>query len=238
MGQGGGVLKPQIIAEITGETNFTEPEAKDLYRLFLEEAATNGKASYNLGKPNFIRFFAASFPGVDCERIATRVFHFYDTDDTLECDFREFLLGLNTQLTTDQEMLVLNAYKYMDIKKKGVVTFEDMVEAIQSIYDLKAGLLPIEEIVEPPQYAERIFVRAGRKEQGTINLSGFKNVVRTSSTAQSLVDAINVAACRPYWDRMSGTGTIGRKRATSVIVRKSSSAVAASRSMQMRKFTM
>lgn len=237
MGQGGGVLKPQVIAEITSQTNFTESEAKDLYRLFLEEAATNGKTCYNLTKPNFIRFFASSFPGVDCERIATRVFHFYDTDDTCDCDFSEFLKGLNVQLTTDQDQLVLNAFQYVDIKKKGVITFEDTVDAIQSIYDLKAGLLPIEEIVEPNQYAERIFVRAGRKEQGTMNLSLFKNVVRSSSTAQSLVDAINIAACRPYWDRMHVTGSIGRKRAATVIVRKSSSAAAASANIPMRKFT-
>jgi len=238
MGQSGGVLKPQVIQQINEETQFSEKEAKDLYRVFSEETETNGKKSYAMTIQNFLRIYAASFPGVDCEKLANRVFYFYDTNGNGEIDFREFLVGLDVQLTMDDDALVVNAFKYIDFKGRGVVTFEETVDAIQSIYNLKGGFLPLEEVVEPEKYADRIFVRAERRDQETINLSAFKNVVRCSQTAKALVEGINNAACRPYWDRQNVAPPPSRQRSISVMVRRNTdTTTSATGSMPMRKFT-
>jgi len=236
MGQGSGVLKPQVIQQIGEETQFSEKDAKELYKLFSQEAATNAKTTYAMTIENFLRIYSASFPGVDCEMFANRVFRVYDTNANEEIDFREFLVGLHNQLTTDESALILNAFNFIDMKKQGIVTFDETVDAIRSIYQLKGGFLPLEDVIEPENFADRIFVRADRRHHETINFQNFQSVVQCSQTAKALVEAINNASCRPYWDRQSMPPPPPRQRSITVMVRKSTNPQDPG-NIPMRKFT-
>ena len=89
--------------------------------------------------------------------------------------------------------------------------------SFQAVYKLRNGFLPLEEVVEPEKYASRVFAVAELPTEARMDFAAFKHVTNNSKTTMSLVEAITKAACQPYFDRKQKTGSIGRKRASTVV---------------------
>jgi len=218
MGQGSsGILSPAVIAQITEDCSFSEAEAKDLYRLFRQMSLLHGSSEHRLNQNSFIQIFASAYPGVDVEPFAKLIFKHYDTDQSGHIDFREFLTGLDDQLKPGLSEEALWGFKFLGGTEAGILTYENALYAIKAMYSLNSGYLPLESLIDGENYTQRLFLRAGRREQGTITLGIFKNVVGESQTARGLVQAIMKAASKPYWQSQLETGSIGRKRASTVI---------------------
>jgi len=239
MGQGSSnILRPEVVAQITEECSFSEAEARDLYRLFRQMSMLHG-SEHNLTCTSFIQIFASAYPGVDVEPFAKLIFKHYDKDDSGYVDFKEFLTGLDDQLQPGLAEEALWGFKFLGGSKSGVLKYENALNAIKAMYSLNSGYLPLESLIDAENYTERLFLRAGRREQGTITVGIFKNVVGESQTVRGLVQAIMKAASKPYWQSQIETGSIGRKRASTVIDTKMPGAGDRDRkiSVPMRKFT-
>ena len=130
MGNAPTKLNQAVIHEITEETNFTENEARDLYRLFREMALQGGRSGHRLNASDILRIFANSFPGMDCEPFASLVYAYYDKDCSGDIDFREFLGGLNDQLKPDLDNKAFYVFSLMDKKRMGSITYENILEVV------------------------------------------------------------------------------------------------------------
>ena len=85
----------------------------------------------------------------------------------------------------------------------------------QAIYALQNEYLPLENVVKAEKYAEHIFKNA--RDLKEMDIIAFTQVVDVSTVAISLVDAIINAANQPYRKQKTKTGSMGRRRGSSIL---------------------
>ena len=87
----------------------------------------------------------------------------------------------------------------------------------QAIYALQNEYLPLENVVKAEKYAEHIFKNAEIGDLKEMDIIAFTKVVDVSTVAISLVDAIINAANQPYRKQKTKTGSMGRRRGSSIL---------------------
>ncbi|CAJ0583298.1 unnamed protein product, partial [Mesorhabditis spiculigera] len=123
--------RPPSIQELCNRTHFSPREIKVLYRSF-KQSSPNGVIQYS----QFEEIYCQFFPQGDARYYANMIFKTFDTDANGIISFEEFVIGLSIISRGTNEEKLQWIFSLYDFKKKGVISYTELLQTVQSVYCL------------------------------------------------------------------------------------------------------
>ncbi|CAJ0959217.1 unnamed protein product, partial [Mesorhabditis belari] len=123
--------RPPPIIELCERTKFNAREIKVMYRAF-KQSCPSGIVQHS----QFEEIYCQFFPQGDASQYADMVFRTFDTDNDGIMSFEEFVIGLSIISRGTAEEKLHWVFSLYDVKKKGVITYNELLQVVQSIYHL------------------------------------------------------------------------------------------------------
>ena len=169
----------KIVDDLLEDTNFDPDEIERLRKRFMK---LDRDSSGSIDKSEFM-----SIPGVSSNPLATRIMEVFDTDNSGDVDFQEFITGLSIFSSRGSKDEKLNfAFKIYDIDKDGYISNGELFIVLKIMVGNNLDDDQLQQIVD------RTIVENDLDNDGKLSFEEFKNAIETTEVAKSLTLQYNV----------------------------------------------
>ncbi|CAF0787173.1 unnamed protein product [Brachionus calyciflorus] len=138
-GKGSKTNKKKNPAELTEEeiqlllnnTTFSREEIIKWHEGFIKDCPKG-----QLDKKKFIDAYQAFYPQGKADKFCSHVFKVFDSDNSGQIDFTEFLIAISVTAQGDASKKISMAFRMYDVDKNGKIDKKEMEKIIEAIYDL------------------------------------------------------------------------------------------------------
>ncbi|KAK5780352.1 calcineurin regulatory subunit B PWA37_002687 [Arxiozyma heterogenica] len=163
----------KIVDDLLEDTNFDRDEIERLRKRFMK---LDRDSSGSIDKNEFM-----SIPGVSSNPLATRIMEVFDTDNSGDVDFQEFITGLSIFSGRGSKDEKLNfAFKIYDIDKDGYISNGELFIVLKIMVGNNLDDDQLQQIVD------RTIVENDKDNDGKLSFEEFKNAIETTEVAKSL----------------------------------------------------
>ncbi|MBW0543671.1 hypothetical protein O181_083386 [Austropuccinia psidii MF-1] len=189
MGKSQSKLSPDQLAELQKSTYFDKKELQQWYKGFLRDCPSGV-----LNKKEFARIYKQFFPFGDPEQFADFVFNVFDENKNGTIDFKEFICALSITSRGKLDEKLSWAFQLYDIDGDGFITYDEMLQIVQSIYKMTGQMvvLPPDEDT-PEKRVDKIFRMMDHNKDHKLTYDEFKEGSKQDPTivqALSLYDGL------------------------------------------------
>lgn len=124
-------LLEEEIQLLLQNTRFNRNQIIEWHKGFIKDCP-KGK----LDKKKFVEIYKQFYPQGKADKFCGHVFKTFDTDNSSEIDFVEFLIAISITSQGDVREKLRMAFNMYDIDKNGCIDKKEMEKIIESIYDL------------------------------------------------------------------------------------------------------
>ncbi|XP_076989862.1 calsenilin isoform X2 [Tamandua tetradactyla] len=161
--------QPEGLDQLQAQTKFTKKELQSLYRGFKNECPTG-----LVDEDTFKVIYSQFFPQGDATTYAHFLFNAFDADGNGAIRFEDFVVGLSVLLRGTVHEKLRWAFNLYDINKDGLVTKEEMLAIVKSIYDMMGRrTYPVLREDAPLEHVERFFQKMDRNQDGVVTIDEF-----------------------------------------------------------------
>uniref|UniRef100_A0A3P9MCJ6 EF-hand domain-containing protein n=1 Tax=Oryzias latipes TaxID=8090 RepID=A0A3P9MCJ6_ORYLA len=122
----------------------------------------------------FKSIYSQFFPQGDATTYAHFLFNAFDMDRNGSIRFEDFVIGLSVLLRGSVTEKLRWAFNLYDINKDGLVTKEEMLAIMTSIYDMMGRYtLPSVREESPFEHVEKFFQKMDRNRDGVVTIDEF-----------------------------------------------------------------
>jgi len=185
MGKSQSKLSPEQLADLQKNTYFDKKELQQWYKGFLKDCPSG-----QLDREEFSRIYKQFFPFGDPTDFAQHVFNVFDSDKNGHIDFKEFIYALSVTSRGRLDEKLSWAFQLYDINQDGEITYEEMLEIVQSIYKMTGETvkLPADEDT-PEKRVDKIFRNMDRDKDARLSYDEF---VEGSKQDPTIVQALSL----------------------------------------------
>uniref|UniRef100_G3PYA4 EF-hand domain-containing protein n=2 Tax=Gasterosteus aculeatus aculeatus TaxID=481459 RepID=G3PYA4_GASAC len=161
--------QPEGLDQLQAQTQFTRKELQSLYRGFKNECPSG-----LVDEETFKTIYSQFFPQGDATTYAHFLFNAFDMDRNGSIRFEDFVIGLSVLLRGSVTEKLRWAFNLYDINKDGLITKEEMMSIMTSIYDMMGRYtLPSVRDDSPYEHVERFFQKMDRNRDGVVTIDEF-----------------------------------------------------------------
>ena len=117
---------------LTQQTIYDKETIQAWYGVFNKQAK-NGRLSIR----QFVTLFRSFFPGRNSDQFCEHVFRTFNTSNSGELSFREFLIAIHVTAQGSQEEKLRWTFRLYDVNGDGILTFEEVCEVLEASTDLR-----------------------------------------------------------------------------------------------------
>lgn len=141
-----------------------------------------------MSKYKLIQFYQSLYPNGKCEKFCKRIFKIYDTDGSGKIDFVEYMLSISVTASNDMKQKLSLAFKLFDKDNSGTIEREELVEVIQSIYDLTIHEKDFKKRIDIDELVDEIMEKFDDDKDGHIVTEEFFNgCINNPSLAELII---------------------------------------------------
>jgi Ca2+-binding EF-hand superfamily protein len=161
--------KPEEIEKISSKTKFSKSELQVMYRGFKQECPAG-----IVNREKFKSIFAKFFPLGDSAQYAQFVFNTFDSGNTGDISFENFVKGLSILCRGSFLDKIHWTFSLYDLNQDGVISRDEMTQIISAIYDMMGCCcVPPVEGTTPVQRVNLVFDKLDLNRDGFISLDEF-----------------------------------------------------------------
>jgi len=185
MGKNQSKLNSEQLADLQRNTYFDKKELQQWYKGFLKDCPSG-----QLNREEFSRIYQQFFPFGDPAEFSDFVFNVFDANKNGTVDFKEFIGALSITSRGKLDEKLKWAFQLYDIDGDGFITYNEMLQIVQSIYKMTGSMvkLPADEDT-PEKRVDKIFKNMDRDKDSRLTYDEF---VEGSKQDPTIVQALSL----------------------------------------------
>lgn len=121
-----------------------------------------------MSKYQLIKFYTALYPNGKCEKFCKRIFKIYDSDGSGKIDFVELMESISITASNDINKKLLHAFKLFDKNNSGTIVRKELIDVIQSIYDLTIHEKDFKRRIDVNELVDQIMEKFDENKDGIL----------------------------------------------------------------------
>lgn len=141
-----------------------------------------------MGKYKLIQFYKLLYPNGKCDKFCKRVFKVYDRDGSGKIDFVELMLSVSVTASTDMNQKLSLAFKLFDKDNSGTIEREELIDVIQSIYDMTIHEKDFKRRIDVEELVDEIMEKFDDDKDGhLVTQEFFQGCINNPSLAELII---------------------------------------------------